>query len=78
VPTKRKDPVPQAPIEASDSGRAFRAEQPSQEPTAASGADATAASGADATAASGADGTDAEPSPSRPGRKPGAHVVRTR
>jgi hypothetical protein len=70
VPTKRKDPVPQAPIEASDSGRAFRAEQPSQEPTAASGADATAASGAD--------GTDAEPSPSRPGRKPGAHVVRTR
>jgi hypothetical protein len=52
--------VPQAPVEASDSGRAFRAEQQSHEPTAASGADAT----------------DAEPSPSKPGRKPGGYFTR--
>ncbi len=44
-----RDPVPQAPVEAPDSGR------PDNEPPAASGADSP----------------DAEPSPSRPGGKPG-------
>jgi hypothetical protein len=40
----------------------FRAEQQPHEPTAASGADSP----------------DAEPSSSKPGRKPGAQLVRTR
>jgi len=54
--------VPQAPVEAPDSGRAFRAERSDHEPSAASGEDSA----------------DAEPSPSRPGKRPGALQVATR
>jgi IMP dehydrogenase len=57
-----RDPVPQAPVEAPDSGRVFRAERPDH----------------DVSAASGADAPDAEPSPSRPGTRPGAILVSTR